>query len=84
MVSLDLVAGFEQAVVMDLTGGYPAATTRTLANAIKISFNTVLDQQWAIQNILTPGHDCSTIMDWGPTRDKIPSDITSLLGKISL
>ena len=83
VVSIDLVAGFEQAVVMDLTGGLPSALSRTLANAIRITSNTILNQQWVIENILRPGHDCSTIMDWNPSRDKIPSDVTSFLGTIS-
>ena len=80
---MGLASGFEQAVVMDLTGGKSEAVTRTLANVIMTRPNVILNQQWTIQNILKPGHDCSTIMDWGPTRDKIPSDISFLLSKIS-
>ena len=64
-----------------MTGGASSVITRTLANVIRIFYNPVLDQQWAIQNILKPGHDCSTIMDFS-TREKVPSDITALIGEI--
>ena len=81
LVSSQYISGIEFANIFDLTGGQPAVTTRTLANVIKIYYNPVLDQQWAIQNILKPGHDCSTIMDFS-TREKVPSDITALIGEI--
>ena len=83
VVSMGLVKGFEQAIIMDLTGGDAEVATRTLANVIRVISNHVLDQQWAIQNILKPGHDCSTIMDWTSTRAKIPSDISPMMGEIS-
>ena len=81
LVSKQYISGIEFANIFDLTGGQSAVTTRTLANVIKIYYNPVLDQQWAIQNILKPGHDCSTIMDFS-TREKVPSDITALIGEI--
>ena len=83
IVSLDLVAGFEFTIIMDLTGGDPGVTTRTLANVIQIYYNPILDMEWAIQNILTPGHDCDTVMEWNPSREKIPNDISYLIGEIS-
>ena len=82
LVSRQYISGIEFANIFDLTGGVSAVTTRTLANVINIFYNPVLDQQWAIQNILKPGHDCSTIMDWPSTREKVPSDITALIGEI--
>ena len=81
LVSKQYISGIEFANIFDLTGGYSEVTTRTLANVIRIYYNPVLDQQWAIQNILKPGHDCSTIMDFS-TREKVPSDITALIGEI--
>ena len=81
LVSRQYISGIEFANIFDLTGGLSAVTTRTLANVIKIFYNPVLDQQWAIQNFLKPGHDCSTIMDFS-TREKVPSDITALIGEI--
>ena len=81
LVSRQYISGIEFANIFDLTGGVSAVTTRTLANVIQIFYNPVLDQQWAIQNILKPGHDCSTIMDFS-TREKVPSDITALIGEI--
>merc|ERR1719350_2492220 len=78
LVSIQYISGIEFANIFDLTGGASAVTTRTLANVIRIHYNPVLDQQWAIQNILKPGHDCSTIMDFS-TREKVPSDITALI-----
>merc|ERR1719203_637775 len=78
LVSIQYISGIEFANIFDLTGGYSAVTTRTLANVIKIFYNPVLDQQWAIQNFLKPGHDCSTIMDFS-TREKVPSDISALI-----
>ena len=80
LVSRQYISGIEFANIFDLTGGFPAVTTRTLANVIRIWYNPVLDQQWAIQNFLKPGHDCSTIMDFS-TREKVPSDITALIGE---
>jgi hypothetical protein len=81
LVSRQYISGIEFANIFDLTGGQSAVTTRTLANVIHICYNPVLDQQWAIKNILKPGHDCSTIMDFS-TREKVPSDITALIGEI--
>merc|ERR1712008_429345 len=78
LVSSQYISGIEFANIFDLTGGLSAVTTRTLANVIRIWYNPVLDQQWAIQNILKPGHDCSTIMDFS-TKEKVPSDITALI-----
>merc|ERR1719458_2075403 len=78
LVSKQYISGIEFANIFDLTGGVSAIVTRTLANVIKIYYNPVLDQQWAIQNFLKPGHDCSTIMDFS-TREKVPSDITALI-----
>merc|ERR1719458_617602 len=78
LVSIQYISGIEFANIFDLTGGYSAVTTRTLANVIKIFYNPVLDQQWAIQKFLKPGHDCSTIMDFS-TREKVSSDITALI-----
>merc|ERR1712008_597755 len=78
LVSVQYISGIEFANIFDLAGGASAVTTRTLANVITISYNPVLDQQWAIQNILRPGHDCSTILDFS-TREKVPSDITALI-----
>ena len=80
LVSKQYISGIEFDNIFDLTGGFSAVTTRTLANVIQINYNPVLDQQWAIQNILKLGHDCSTIMDWPSTREKVPSDITALIG----
>jgi hypothetical protein len=68
-------------IIFDLTGGSDVLP-RTLANVINIYYNPVLYQQWAIQKIIKPGHDCSTIMDWPSTREKVPSDITALIGEI--
>ena len=82
VVSIELVAGFEHAIIMDLTGGDSSVVTRTLAHVIRIFANPVLSQYWAIQNILQSSHDCSTIMDWTSTRSKIPSDITCLMGEM--
>ena len=82
VVSKQYISGIEFDNIFDLTGGFSAVTTRTLANVIQINYNPVLDQQWAIQNILKLGHDCSTIMDWPSTREKVPSDITALIGEI--
>ena len=82
VVSMDLMAGFELAIIMDLTGGLAAVATRTLANVIVIYSNPVLDQQWLIQNVLKPGHDCKNIMDWTSTKTKIPSSIESLIGNM--
>ena len=79
---MDLMAGFELAIIMDLTGGLAAVATRTLANVIVIYSNPVLDQQWLIQNVLKPGHDCKNIMDWTSTKTKIPSSIESLIGNM--
>ena len=81
LVSVDFVGGFEFTIIIDLTGGEPAVTTRTLANVIQIFSNPILDQQWAIENILKTGHDCSTIMDWTSARTPVASDITCLLGE---
>merc|ERR1719362_1727843 len=78
LVSKQYISGIEFANIFDLTGGVSEVTTRTLANVIKICYNPVLDQQWAIQNFLKPGHDCSTIMDFS-TREKVPSDTTALI-----
>merc|ERR1719350_2531312 len=78
LVSIQYISGIEFANIFDLTGGASAITTRTLANVIRIFYNPVLDQQWAIQNFLKPGHDCSTIMDFS-TREKVPIDITALI-----
>ena len=82
VVSYELVAGFEHAIIMDLTGGDSSVVTRTLAHVIRIFANPILSQYWAIQNILQSSHDCSTIMDWTSTRPKVPSDIISMIGKI--
>ena len=81
LVSIQYISGIEHDIIFDLTGGLSEVTTRTLANVIQIFSNPILDQQWAVQNILQPGHDCSTIMDWPATREKVPSDITALISK---
>ena len=84
VVSMQFISGIEHPVIFDLTGGFSEVTTRTLANVIRIHSNPVLDQQWAIQNIIKPSHDCSTMIEWPSTRDAIPSDITALIGKVIL
>ena len=82
IVSIDLMSGFEFFIILDLTGGDTTVVTRTLANVLTIVSNSVLDQQWAIQNIIKPDHDCSTIMEWTSTRARISCDVTMLLGEI--
>ena len=82
LVSVQFISGIEHKIIFDLTGGESVVTTRTLANVIRIFYNPVLDQQWAIQNVLKPGYDCSTVMEWPSTREKVPSDITALIGEI--
>ena len=81
-MSMDLMAGFEQRIIIDLTGGLSAVTTRTLANVMVINFSPVLDQQWTIQNFLNQSHDCNTIMNWTETRARIPASMMSLMGMI--
>ena len=81
-MSMDLMAGFEQRIIIDLTGGLSAVTTRTLANVMVINFSPVLDQQWTIQNFLNQSHDCTTIMNWTETRARIPASKMSLMGMI--
>ena len=83
LVSIQYVPGIEYAIIFDLTGGDSIVTTRTLANIIRIHSNPIFDQQWVIQNVLIPGHDCITIMDWPSTKEKVPSDITALIGEIN-